>query len=112
MPGSTTIPRGNIILFAQLSVALSPASVSNGTSAEQTFTVQGLQLGDNVDVSKPTTQANLIIGNVRVSAANTLAINFGNVGAATITPTAGEVYSVVVVRCENAAQGSAPAALE
>ena len=112
MPGPTTIPRGNASGIFILSVALSPASVSNAVSAEQTFTVNGLQIGDNVDVSKPTTQANLIIGNVRVSAANTLAINFANVGAATITPTAGEVYSVIVIRYENAAQGAAPAALE
>ena len=112
MPGPTSIPRGNVGLLMVLSVALTPASVSNATSAEQTFTVNGLQLGDNVDVSKPTTQANLIIGNVRVSAVNTLAINFANVGAATITPTAGEVYSVIVSRYENASMGSAPAALE
>ena len=111
MPGPATISKGNIVLQMMLSVALSPASVSNGVSAEQTFTVTGLQTGDNVDVSKPTTQANLIIGNVRVSSANTLAINFANVGAATITPTAGEVYQVCVTRYENAALGSAPSAI-
>ncbi len=111
MSGSSTLPRGNVSGLYILSVALSPASVSNAVSAEQTFTVNGLLPGDNVDVSKPTTQANLIIGNVRVSAANTLAINFANVGAATITPTAGEVYSVIVTRYENAPSGSAPSAL-
>jgi hypothetical protein len=111
MPGPATYPQGNIKLMMMLSVALSPASVSNATSAEQTFTVNGLQVGDNVDVSKPTTQANLVLGNFRVSAANTLAINFANVGAATITPTAGEVYQVVVTRYENAALGSAPSAI-
>jgi hypothetical protein len=112
MPGPTTYPQGNIKLNMILSVALSPASVSNGASAEQTFTVNGLQVGDFVDVVKPTTQANLVIGNVRVTAANTLGINFGNLGAATITPTAGEVYSVNVTRYENAAMGSAPSAIQ
>lgn len=111
MPGPATYTKGNISLEMMLSVALSPASVSNGVSAEQTFTVNGLQVGDNVSVSKPATQANLVIGNARVSAANTLAINFGNLGAATITPTAGEVYQVVVTRFENAALGSAPSAI-
>jgi hypothetical protein len=40
-----------------------------------------------------------------------LAINFANVGAATITPTAGEVYSVKVSRYENAALGAAPSVI-
>lgn len=111
MPGPASIPKGNISLNMILSVALTPASVSNATSAEQTFTVNGLQVGDFVDVVKPTTQANLVIGNVRVTAANTLGINFGNVGAATITPTAGEIYAVNVTRYENAALGSAPSAI-
>lgn len=111
MPGPATIPKGNIGMMMILSVALTPASVSNAVSAEQTFTVNGLQVGDFIDVIKPTTQANLVIGGVRVSAANTLAINFANVGAATITPTAGEVYTVKVSRYENAALGSAPSAI-
>jgi hypothetical protein len=112
MPGPATYTQGNIKMIMLLSVALTPASVSNATSAEQTFTVNGLQAGDFVDVVKPTTQANLVLGGVRVSAANTLAINFANVGAATITPTAGEIYSVKVTRYENAALGSAPSAIQ
>jgi hypothetical protein len=110
MPGPATIPAGNVSFTWVLNATLTPASVSNGVSAEQTFTVPGLRTGDFVAVSKPTTQANLIIGNVRVSAKDTIAINFANVGAATITPTAGEVYTVKVDRYENyALAGSAPA---
>ncbi len=90
--------RGNIAYSEILSVTLSPASVANATSAEQTFTVQGLQVGDFVNVTKPTTQAGLGIVNSRVSAANTLAITFMNTTAATITPTASEVYTVNVDR--------------
>jgi hypothetical protein len=101
MPGSSTIPRGNIILAMILQSTLSPASVANATSAEQTFTVNGLLVGDLVSVTKPTAQAGLGIVNSRVSAANTLAITFQNSTAATITPTASEVYILELNRAEN-----------
>lgn len=80
-------------------VTISPALVAANTSAEQTFTVSGLTTSDVVTVNKPTAQAGLGIVGARVSAANTLAITFGNFTAAGITPTASEVYKVVAVRC-------------
>lgn len=95
---SNDVLRGNIQYSMILNVTLSPASVANATAAEQTFTVTGLQTGDFINVSKPTTQAGLGIVNSRVSAANTLAITFMNTTAATITPTASEVYQVAVDR--------------
>jgi hypothetical protein len=97
----STIARGNIPGNWVLASSLSPASVGVTTAAEQTFTVTGLHLGDFVSVNKPTTQPGLAIGNARVSAKDTLAINFVNVTAATITPTAAEVYTVYVARPEN-----------
>ena len=42
MPGPSDLSRGNVQLNMLLSVTLSPASVANATSAEQTFTVHGL----------------------------------------------------------------------
>ena len=89
---------GNIPKQSVISVTLSPAAVSANTSAEQTFTVNGLQAGDHVAVNKPSAQTGLAIVNVRVSAANTLAITFGNFTAGSITPTASEVYLVLVSR--------------
>ena len=103
---STTLPRGNISLAMILQATLSPSSVANATTAEQTFTVQGFVSGDVVSVTKPTTQAGLGIVNSRVSAANTLAITFANTTAATITPTASEVYTIELNRPEN--PGSIP----
>jgi hypothetical protein len=81
-----------------LAVTLSPASVVATTGNEQTFTVAGLQLGDLISVSKPTFQNYISIVNARVSAANTLAIGFGNSSTANLTPTASEVYLVSVDR--------------
>lgn len=101
MPGPSDLPRGNIALAMILQTTLTPASVANATTAEQTFTVSGLQLGDVVSVTKPTTQGGLGIVNSRVSAANTLAITFANTTAATITPTAAEAYIIELNRPSN-----------
>lgn len=97
---STNVVRGNLQFSVLIGPTLSPISVAPNTTAEQTFTVAGLQTGDFVNVTKPTTQAGLAIGNARVSAANTLAIAFINATAATITPTASEIYNVAVDRPE------------
>lgn len=78
-----------------LTATLSPAAVAANTTAEQTFTVTGLRVGDLVQVNKPTAQAGLDIGNVRVVSNNLLGITFLNVTAAAITPTASEVYNIV-----------------
>ena len=97
----STQPRGNIQGNWVLSVTLSPSSVANATTAEQTFTLTGAALGDFVDVAKPTVQGGLGIVNSRVSAAGVLAIAFSNSTAATITPTSNEVYQISLTRPEN-----------
>ncbi|CAB4121127.1 hypothetical protein UFOVP154_30 [uncultured Caudovirales phage] len=91
---ATNIPRGSVRGIEILEVTLSPATVATTTSAEQTFTVQGLRLHDFVWVNKPTTQAGLCIVGARVSAADTLAITFANVTSGTLTPTGSQVYTV------------------
>lgn len=109
MTNPSTTPQGNILGNWLLGPTLSPISVAPNTTAEQTFTVPGLKVGDFVDVGKPTVQAGLAIVNARVSAANTLAIAFGNLTAATITPTAAEVYEIGVTRADNLnAAGTGP----
>lgn len=80
-------------------VTISPASVAKNISAEQTFTVAGLQTGDLVVVNKPTSQAGLGITGTRVTAANTLGITFMNATATAIVPTASESYKVVAIKC-------------
>lgn len=110
--GPTSLPFGNVQISALLAVALTPAQVAANTTAEQTFTVNGLIIGDFVEVNKPTSQAGLGLANFRVSAANTLAITFSNNTAAGITPTAGESYQILVVRpIASALSGGLPSAL-
>lgn len=97
LPDQVNMPIGNVWKFANFTLTLSPASVANATSAEQTFTLTGLLATDYVSVNKPTAQAGLGIVNTRAGA-GFIGITFGNFTAATITPTASEVYVVQVSR--------------
>ena len=102
----STIARGNVSGLWILSITISPSSVAANTTVEQTFTVGGLQIGDFVEVNKPSAQAGMGIVNSRVSAASTLAITFSNNTASPIVPTANEVYSLEVTRPENLSSGN------
>lgn len=83
----------------------SPSAVTNATTSNQTFTVNGLKTTDFIfDVSKPTNQSGLIIAGYQVSAANTLQVTYGNLSASPITPTASEVYTVVAYRADRKVQ--------
>lgn len=98
LQGMPPIP-GSYLPRAYDTGAISPTQVSANTTGEQTFTVTGLNVGDAVIVNKPTAQAGLGIVGARVSAANTLAINFGNFTGVGITPTASETYKVIAFKC-------------
>jgi hypothetical protein len=81
------------------------SAVNTITTSEQSITVTGLQIADSLQpgdqvlsVTKPTYQAGLAVTHGRVSAANTLIIGFVNPTAGNITPTASEVYNVVIWR--------------
>lgn len=83
-------PVAPLLLYSQ---SLAPVSVASATTAEQTFTVTGLISGTPVWVNKPSLTAGLAIVGVRVSATNTLAINYANMtGSAIVPPT--EVYTI------------------
>lgn len=108
MTNPSTVSAGNIKGQWLISLTISPALVAPNTTAEQTFTMTNLLLGDMVDISKPTTQGGLGIVNSRVSANGVLAIAFGNLTAATITPTASEIYYVQVSRADNLSSANNP----
>lgn len=101
LPDTVQMPTGNMWKVGVFQLTLSPVSVAWTTTTEQTFSATGIGLltTDMVLVQKPTTQPGLGIAGSRVSAADTLAINFINV-TTTITPTAGEVYKVAVFRMQ------------
>lgn len=83
-------PAAPLVLYSQ---SLAPSSVAPNTTAEQTFTVTGLVANTVAWVNKPSFTPNIGIAGVRVSAVNTLAINYLNTSAVTITPPT-EVYTI------------------
>lgn len=80
-----------------MDVVIDPASVSANSTSEQTFTVTGLTVQDRVVVNKPTHTSGLVIGGARVSAADTLAIVFGNLTGSAINPPS-ESYRIGAIR--------------
>lgn len=105
---SVGIIGGNVASLGVVAVTLSPALVAANTTAEQTFTVPGVAVGDYVYINKPTAQAGLGIVGCRVSAANTVGITFSNNTAGGITPTASQEYTFLVVRRDAKLGGFAP----
>jgi hypothetical protein len=85
--------------FGVVTALLDVASVAANTTAEQTFTVQGLTTDMTVLVNKPSLNAGLGICNARVSAANTLALTFNNNTGGAIDPAA-ETYKIFWFKAE------------
>lgn len=97
MPGGSTNPIGNAsnVFCLQFAVA-SGSALSAPTATERSYTVPGLRIGDMCSVVKPTFQSGVAIGNVRVSAADTLSVTFVCTnGTPTLTA---ESYFLTVVR--------------
>ena len=84
---------GAIRLFSQ---TITPASVATITTAEQTFTVNGLQTADAVFISPVATGNSTMAGQARVSAADTLAVTYTNPSAGNLTPAAGTMRILAV----------------
>lgn len=94
---ASMLPFGNVRLMAIINVTLTPALVSANTSAEQDFTVTGLLVGDHVSISAPSLTAGSGIVGVRVKAADTLSISWGNFTSSNKTPPSG-TYTLCVRR--------------
>lgn len=91
--GLPNVPAANLTIYSSTQ---SPVSVAANTAAEQSLTVTGVLATDMVfAINKPTTQAGLLVGSARVSAANTVYVTFGNDTGSAITPTASQVYTFI-----------------
>ena len=88
-----------ILPLQTASLTLSPAAVAANTTAEQSFVVSAPFSATTVPaaVIKPTAQAGLGIAGHRMIDATHLGITFMNATAGSITPTAAEAYTVVLV---------------
>jgi hypothetical protein len=96
----STTQSGGLQLL-KLTASVTPASVASQACAEQSFTISGISTGDVLlSVLQPSTSSpgtNIAIGGFRVSAANTVAVQFCNVSRNNSTPTAG-VYTFAFMR--------------
>ena len=102
MPSSTTIARGNVQLEAILQISVTPpATMAANTTVESTYTVPGIMLGDFIEINKPSHSTGVSIGNVRASAANTVAIQWGNLTTASITSLPQENYLMSITRFDS-----------
>lgn len=87
-----------------INTSQSPAGiVSNGTTEIGVTLISAaaawkVGTSDLLYVNKPTAQAGLGVGNVRVSGANVAGITFSNFTGAVLTPTAGEKYGFVAIK--------------
>lgn len=100
--GGLDAVNNSLMLQAKLSVAV---DVGGAAAKEISVVFTGLATTDAVvGISKPTAQTGLGLAGQRAqTSANSLAITFANPSAATITPTASEVYSVLAQRPNPAA---------
>ena len=96
----STTQTGGLQLL-KLTASITPASVSSQSCIEQSFSVSGITTGDVLlSVLQPSTTSpgtNIAIGGFRVSAANTVAVQFCNVSRNNSTPTSG-TYTFALMR--------------
>jgi len=96
----STTQSGGLQLL-KLSAAITPVSVGSQSCSEQNFSVSGISTGDVLlAVAQPSTNSpgnNIAIGGSRVSAANTVAIQFCNVSRNSSTPVSG-TYTFALMR--------------
>ena len=97
----SVLPYGNIQKMMTVQITISPVSVGAATAVQQTFTVPGVNVGDQiVDVTKPTQQVGLAVLPGAVTATNTVGIVFVNPTAGAIVPTAAQTYTLTIIRPE------------
>jgi hypothetical protein len=90
--------RSHVVDIREISFTWNPASLAANTHVEETVTVTGLKVGDIViAVIKPTFTQGFQVGQGRVSAADTLAIQVVN-GTGSASNPASESYTVIYIK--------------
>jgi len=98
MPGASDRPMGNVALNMLLSASLTPPNVPANSTVVQTYTVTGVQLNDGLEFNQLSHVAGLSIGNMWVSAANTISVQYVNSTTSAINGTAAQSYILAVTR--------------
>lgn len=92
--GPTIVNYGNVSSTFLLTISITPAATASATTLEQTFTVPGLLVGDQISNVSPQFAISTLVDiiNARVSANNTLALAFSNNTAGSLTYPSGSFY--------------------
>jgi len=98
---STTIARGNALSTFYIAPSLTPVAVTTLSSAAQTFNIPGLLTTDIINVIglNGSQITGIVIAEADCLTAGVLSIQFANITAGTVTPTAG-VYTIQIVRSD------------
>jgi len=105
---STTVTRGNSHETFYMSINITPTSVTNATTSNQTFSVPGLLTTDILVAQGyiANQTSGIFIVECDCLTNNVLTIQFGNFSASSATPAAGQ-YEIQVVRLEGPAPANA-----
>jgi hypothetical protein len=101
LPDTVQMPTGNIWKVGIFSITITPAASGAATSTAQTFAATGIGLlpTDVVFVTPPSQLTGISLGSAFVNAADSLAIQFINPTAGSLTAPAG-LYKVTVLRIQ------------
>lgn len=102
---STTVVRGNVGLEMILIVTLTPPNVGANTTVEGSYTVPGVLPNDFIEINQQSHIVGLSIGNVRVTAPNTVNIQFVNSTGLAINGSPPTQYIFNLDRMENQSLG-------
>ncbi len=92
-----SLPGSDIKCIKRGTFTLDPASIASAGQAVQTVTIAGLTTSDFVILNPPAALEALIVGQARVSAANTLVFTLANLSGAAVDAASG-VWQYVAIR--------------
>lgn len=88
---------GSVTARLAQNLVISPSAIPGNTTARETYTLNGLQTDMAVVVNQLTVTAGVYLIGARVSAANTLQLDWWNSTGGSLTPTASQTVYVVAV---------------
>lgn len=113
MPGGSTLQRGNEQLDQLLYLpSVTVPNVNANSTATQTFTVNGVLVGDFIGWNQQSTVSGISVENIYVSAANTLTFLWSNTTGSNVTNTAAQPFIISVCRADIVPYTALPSAIQ
>lgn len=99
---SVGIMAGNIASINLVAATVNLGGVAANTSEEETFTLNGVKVGDFISVQSDDLEAGIILGSARVETADTVTVEVINATGSPVNA-ASSTMSVLVIRPEGVA---------